>query len=101
MIIDSHCHLDYEPMINSLDETVARALKNRVELILTISVKEKSYINIKKIIEKFKCVYGTYGIHPHEAKNHLHIDANDIKEKILSNENYWNRETGLDFFLII
>ena len=49
MIIDSHCHLDYEPMINSLDETVSRALKNRVELILTISVKEKSYINIKKV----------------------------------------------------
>ena len=99
MIIDSHCHLDYEPMINSLDETVARALKNRVELILTISVKEKSYINIKKIIEKFKCVYGTYGIHPHEAKNHLHIDVNDIKEKILSNEKFIGiGETGLDFF---
>ena len=48
MIIDLYCHLDYEPMINSLDETVARALKNRVELILIISVKEKILYQYKK-----------------------------------------------------
>ena len=35
----------------------------------------------------------------HEAKNHLHIDANDIKEKILSNDKFIGiGETGLDFF---
>ena len=57
-------------MINSLDETVARKIKNNIDS--TISVKEKSYINIKKIIEKFKCVYGTYGIHPHDQKSFTH-----------------------------
>ena len=36
MIIDSHCHLDYEPIVNSLDKTISKAKENNVEFILTI-----------------------------------------------------------------
>ena len=70
MIIDSHCHLEYEPMSLSLDETVARANKDGVKYLLTISTTDKSLDKILKITKDFSCVYGTYGIHPHEAKNH-------------------------------
>ena len=37
MIIDSHCHLTYEPMVSSLDETIKRANKDGVKYLLTIS----------------------------------------------------------------
>ena len=37
MIIDSHCHLTYEPMSNSLTETINRANKDGVKFMLTIS----------------------------------------------------------------
>ena len=30
MIIDSHCHFDYEPINSSLDEVIERAKKNGV-----------------------------------------------------------------------
>ena len=36
MIIDSHCHLTYEPMSNSLSETIDRARQDGVKYILTI-----------------------------------------------------------------
>ena len=36
MIIDSHCHLTYEPMSNSLSETIGRANQDGVKYILTI-----------------------------------------------------------------
>ena len=69
MIIDSHCHLTYEPMSSSLDETIKRANKDGIKYILTISTEDKSFKNILNIVENYNCVYGTYGIHPHEAKN--------------------------------
>ena len=44
MIIDSHCHLEYEPMSSSLNETIARANKEGVKYLLTISTTDKSLI---------------------------------------------------------
>ena len=99
MIIDSHCHLEYEPMSLSLDETVARANKDGVKYLLTISTTDKSLDKILKITKDFSCVYGTYGIHPHEAKNHQNIKSQDIINKIkLSKKIIGIGETGLDFF---
>ena len=48
MIIDSHCHLTYEPMSNSLNETIDRANQDGVKYILTISTEDKkqNHINI-------------------------------------------------------
>ena len=43
---------------------------------LTISVTDRKFNNILNIIKKFSNVYGTYGIHPHEAKK----SQRDIKK---------------------
>ena len=69
MIIDSHCHLTYEPMSLSLSETINNADKNGIKYILTISTEDKSFDKILKIVSEFKNVYGTYGIHPIGVKN--------------------------------
>ncbi len=99
MIIDSHCHLDYEPMCNSLKETVERAKNDGVKFLLTISTKDKSFSKILEIVGKFDNVFGSYGIHPHEAKSHKEIKSEDIIKKInLSNKIIGIGETGLDFY---
>jgi TatD DNase family protein len=99
MIIDSHCHLEYEPMSLNLNDTIARANKDGVKFLLTISTTDKSLEKILKITNDFDCVYGTYGIHPHEAKNHKNIKSHEIIEKInLSKKIIGIGETGLDFY---
>ena len=99
MIIDSHCHLTYEPMLSSLEETIKRANKDGVEFLLTISTEDKSFINILDILDKYKCVYGSYGIHPHEAKQHKGIKFENIIEKVKQNKKIIGiGETGLDFY---
>ena len=99
MIIDSHCHLDYEPMINNLDETISRAKKNGVKYFLTISTEDKKFTNILKIVKEHSSVYGTYGIHPHEAKLHQNIKSIDILNKVsLCKKIIGIGETGLDFY---
>ena len=99
MIIDSHCHLTYEPMSLNLKDTIDRANKDGVKYMLTISTEDKSFSKILKIINEHESVYGTYGIHPHEAKSHQHIKASDIIEKVNLNKKVIGiGETGLDFY---
>ena len=99
MIIDSHCHLNYEPMYLSLKETIKRANDDGVKYLLTISTEDKSFNNILDIISNNECVYGTYGIHPHEAKNHISINSDKIIEKLNKNKKLIGiGESGLDFY---
>ena len=86
MIIDSHCHLTYEPMSKSLQETIRRANRDGVKYMLTISTEDKSFDKILKIVEEYESVYGTYGIHPHEAKTHQNIRSIDIINKVNQNK---------------
>ena len=53
----------------SLKETIDRANRDGVNYLLTISTEDKSFDKILNIISNNKCVFGSYGIHPHEA-NH-------------------------------
>ena len=99
MIIDSHCHLTYEPMSSTLDETIKRANNDGIKYMLTISTEDKSFKNILNIVDNYHSVYGTYGIHPHEAKKHKEIKSNNIIEKIKKNKKIIGiGETGLDFY---
>ncbi len=99
MIVDSHCHLEYEPMFSNLDQVVKRALENNVKYLLSICTNDESFNKILKIIDKYNNIYGTYGIHPHEAKSFKEIKSNQIMEKISKNKKIIGiGETGLDFY---
>ena len=99
MIVDSHCHLDYEQLYENLDEVLTRADASGVKNLLTICTTLNSYDKIKLIIKKYKNIYGTFGIHPHETKNHKNVDFDYIL-KAVKNENkiIGIGETGLDFY---
>ena len=50
-MIDSHCHLDHEPLFENLNKVLDNSKKIGVEKILTISTTNVSYKNVKKLIE--------------------------------------------------
>ena len=82
-----------------LKKTIDRAQKDGVKYLLTISTEDKRFNEILKIVKDFDCVYGTYGIHPHEAKNHLAINSKKIVTNIKANNKIIGvGECGLDFF---
>ena len=99
MIADSHCHLDYPNLYNQLDEVVKRANHNNVKYLLTICTTLESFERIKIITEKYKNIYGTFGIHPHEAEKYQQVDS----KFILNIKKRYSKivgigETGLDFY---
>ena len=98
MIIDSHCHLDYPHLYTQLDSVVDRAKENLVKYLLTICTTLDSYNKIKLIIDKYKNIYGTFGIHPHETKNFQNIDFKYILKETKNNKKIIGiGETGLDY----
>tara|TARA_Y100001958_G_scaffold148830_1_gene130879 strand:+ start:838 stop:1623 length:786 start_codon:yes stop_codon:yes gene_type:complete len=99
MIIDSHCHLNYEPMRSSLKDVITRAKNKNVNYLLTISTVDKDFEDLLNIINDNNEVYGTYGIHPHEAKNHKEINSQLIIERTKKHKKIIGiGETGLDFY---
>ncbi len=97
-MIDSHCHLDHEPLVNQLNEVVKRSKEAGIKKLLTISTTEKSFENILKLVDFDQIIYGTYGIHPHETDNEL-IDRDKIIEKVNVNKKIIGvGESGLDFY---
>ena len=99
MIVDSHCHLDFDNLYNDLDNVIKRAEINEVKYLLTISTNLKSFEKIKVIVEKYKNVYGTFGIHPHETKDFKNIDSKFIvKKKEAHKKIIGIGETGLDYY---
>ena len=97
-MIDSHCHLDHEPLVNQLNEVVKRSKEVGIKKLLTISTTEKSFENILKLVDFDQIIYGTYGIHPHETDNEL-IDRDKIIEKVNVNKKIIGvGESGLDFY---
>jgi TatD DNase family protein len=60
MIIDSHCHLEYEPMYSQLSEVVQRGIDNNVKYFLSISTTDSSFQKILKIIDQHQSIYGTW-----------------------------------------
>ena len=68
-MIDSHCHLDHEPLFTNINKVLNNSKKVGVEKILTISTTNDSYKNVKKLVELDPIIFGSIGIHPHETKN--------------------------------
>ena len=97
-MIDSHCHLDHEPLHENLSEVIYRSKEIGITKLLTICTTLESFENIKVIVEKDKMIYGTYGIHPHETESNK-IDKQTIVRSVNENKKIIGiGETGLDFF---
>ena len=97
-MIDSHCHLDHEPIINNLNDVIYRSKQIGIEKLLTICTSSRSFKNILKIIEFDKIIYGSFGVHPHESDNDQ-ISKREIINNIKNNKKIIGvGETGLDFF---
>ena len=97
-MIDSHCHLDHEPMFSDLKNVINRSKKNGLEKILSICTTNDSFKKIIEIVKFDPIIYGTYGIHPHETSSNK-TTKNEIIKNVNSNEKIIAiGESGLDFY---
>ena len=96
-MIDSHCHLDQEPLFDDISNILKRSKDTGIEKLLTICTTLESFKNILNIVSMDDIIYGTFGIHPHETDN-IYVSKNTILENIKKHPKLIAiGETGLDF----
>ena len=66
MLVDSHCHLDYYGEAE-IGQVIARAKEAGVGRMVTIGVRMAQAARVKELADRFPEVWGTVGIHPHNA----------------------------------
>ena len=97
-MIDSHCHLNHEPLFGNLDDVIKRSKDIGIKKLLTISTTFESFEKIKILVNKDRIIYGTYGIHPHETETNVVSKETIVKNITNCQKIIGVGETGLDFF---
>lgn len=98
MLVDSHCHLDYDVFQEDFEGILNRAKENNVGLMQTISTRVSEFSKLKTLIEKYPQIYASIGIHPHEVDSHAETTTEDLLEYTKHPKVIGIGETGLDLY---
>ncbi len=98
MLVDSHCHLNYEGIVEDQDAVLDRAREAGVGRFLNISTRESEWDDIVTTAERNNDVFASIGIHPHHADEHGHIDENRLRDAVDHPKVVGIGETGLDYY---
>ena len=96
-LVDSHCHLNFEPLNADLPAVLTRAKDNGVSHMLCVSVTLESFPAVLAIARAHDHIYASVGVHPNEREGEdpsveaLCTLADDARVVAIG-------ETGLDYF---
>lgn len=98
MFVDSHCHLNLDPIRGNLEFYLENAARANVKYMQTICTKLEDVDDLIVIAEKYSNIFCSVGIHPNEK-----LDKGDnLAEKIIELSKHSKvigiGETGLDFY---
>ncbi|MAL79652.1 MAG: LuxR family transcriptional regulator [Sneathiella sp.] len=99
MLVDSHCHLNFEQLSSELDDVVARARAAGVGHMLTIGTKLREFAAVRAIAEGYDNIHCSVGVHPHEAESENdEVSTAKLIELAAHPKVVGIGETGLDYF---
>jgi TatD DNase family protein len=98
MLIDSHCHLDFEELSADRPGVLARARAAGVTGMVTISTRVENFDAIKAIAEAHDEIWCSVGTHPNNAHEELHISTADLVRLSEHPKCVAIGEAGLDYF---
>lgn len=99
MIIDSHCHIDFDVFDNDRQQVIQRALNANINKIIVAGVMKSRWEKIKSCCKQHPELYPCYGLHPYFLDDHQPQHLTDLKNYISENKPIAIGECGLDFFL--
>ena len=97
-LIDSHCHLNYEGLVERQEEVLENARKRGVTGFLNISTRQSEWSDIIAVAERNGDVWATVGVHPHEADSHPDLGAAALIEGANHPRVIAIGECGLDYY---
>ncbi|MEE4350796.1 MAG: TatD family hydrolase [Pacificimonas sp.] len=98
MAVDSHCHLNYEGLVEDQQAVIARAREAGVTGMLGISTRASEWDEVVGLAEREPDIWASVGIHPHEADSHEEVSTQKLVERAQHDRVIGIGETGLDFY---
>jgi TatD DNase family protein len=98
MFIDSHCHLNYEGLVEDQPGVLARARAAGVDKMLNISTRASEWDAVIATAEREDDVMASVGIHPHEADIHPDVETETLIARTGHPKVIAIGETGLDYY---
>jgi len=98
MLIDSHCHLDFDALLGDLDGVLARAAAVGIGGMVTISTRVEQFERITAIAEAHDNVWFSVVAESLNAEEELHISADDLIRLSAHPKCIAIGEAGLDYF---
>ncbi len=99
MLIDTHCHLNYDYDAGKTPADLVReASENGVETLITIATDHTNFEAVRNISEQFSNVYHTIGVHPHEASLVNESILNSMRDYLKHPKCVAVGEIGLDYY---
>src|SRR3954451_19654081 len=97
-LIDSHCHLNYEGLVERQGEVLENARGRGVGGFLNISTRQKEWGDVVAVAERHDDVWASVGVHPHEADAHPDLGAAALVEATKHARVIAVGECGLDYY---
>ena len=98
MLIDSHCHLEYEGLAEDQPGVLERARAAGIGGFLNISTRQSEWGRVVGTAEREPDVWASIGIHPHEADQHADLGEAALLEAAAHPRVIGIGETGLDYY---
>lgn len=98
MLIDSHCHLEYEGLVDDQQAVLGRAREAGIGGFLNISTRRREWDQVIGTAEREADVWASVGIHPHEADAHADLGKADLLAAAERPRVIGIGETGLDYY---
>lgn len=96
-LVDSHCHVNFEPLSTDLDAVLQRAHDNGVTHLLCVGVNLEDFPQVRDLAQQHAHIFASVGVHPNERSGReptvaeLVTLADDPRIVAIG-------ETGLDYF---
>ena len=97
-LIDSHCHLNYEGLVERQAEVLENARQRGVTGFLNISTRQREWGEIIALAEREPDVWASVGVHPHEADAHPDLGATALVDAADHPRVIAIGECGLDYY---
>lgn len=98
MLIDSHCHLEYEGLVEDQQAVLERARAAGVTGMLNISTRASEWDRVVGTAAREPDVWASVGIHPHEADAHADLGEAALLEATEHPKVIGIGESGLDYY---
>lgn len=98
--IDTHCHLDMQPLATSQEEIIERAYKAEVEKMINVGSSVRGSKASIELAHNYPNIWATVGLHPHDAEAIVNFDSamEEIRELASNDKVVAIGEIGLDYF---